>query len=145
MRRDYFTLDVETAGHETPVVRVEFDGPDGLLTTRLTDESGTTLDAADVDVAYRLRDPLDETANGVLAVANRYTGTFLFEIDVTAEVVLDLVEAARDSEDDADGEFRLVVSDGTTLLDIDVDTLLVYDENGGLLRRHSLVSSGVEL
>ncbi|MFD1515332.1 DUF5793 family protein [Halomarina rubra] len=144
MRRDYFTLDVETAERERPVVNVEFDGPDGLLAERLTDESGAPLDAADIDVSYRLREPVDESAWGVLAVSNRYTGAFLFELDTSADVVFDLVRAARDGEE-SDGQFRLVVDHDRPLLDVDVDTLLVYDENGGLLRRHSLVSSGVEL
>jgi hypothetical protein len=144
MRRDYFTLDVDTS-RPTPVATVEFDGPEGLLGERLTAESGDPLDAADVDISFRLREPMADDAEGVLGVSNRYTGEFLFELNATADVVLGLVSAARASDDDADGRFRLVVRHDTTLLEFDVDTLLVYDENGGLLRRHSLVSSGVEL
>jgi hypothetical protein len=144
MRRDYFTLDADTAG-EKPVVTVGFDGPDGLLRERLTDASGESLDADELDVSFRLREPMADDADGVLAVSDHYTGEFLFELNATADVVLGLVAAARECDDDDDGSFRLLVDHATTLLDVDVDTLLVYDENGGLLRRHSLVSSGVEL
>ena len=146
MRRDYFTLDVDTAGSK-PVATVEFDGPEGLLDERLTDESGAPIDADSVDVSYRLREPMADDASGVFALSDRYTGEFRFELDAVAEDVLDLVGAAREYDDEEGGQFRFVVRrhGDTTVLDIDVDTLLVYDENGGLLRRHSLVSSGVEL
>lgn len=144
MRRDYFTIDVDTASAK-PVVTVEFDGPEGLLDERLTDESGAPLDAESVDISYRLREPMADDANGVLALSDRYTGEFRFELNATADLVLGVVSAARAYDGDEDGRFRLVVEHDRPLLDIDVDTLLVYDENGGLLRRHSLVSSGVEL
>jgi hypothetical protein len=144
MRRDYFTIDVDTASAK-PVVTVEFDGPEGLLDERLTDESGAPLDAESVDISYRLREPMADDADGVLALSDRQTGEFRFELNATADVVLGVVSAARAYDGDEDGRFRLVVEHERTLLDIDVDTLLVYDENGGLLRRHSLVSSGVEL
>ena len=146
MRRDYFTLDVDTASSK-PVATVRFDGPEGLLDGRLTDGSGAPVDADSVDVSYRLREPMADDAAGVLALSDRYTGEFRFELDATAADVLALVDAARECEDDEDGRFRFVVrrAGDATALDIDVDTLLVYDENGGLLRRHSLVSSGVEL
>lgn len=145
MRRDYFTIDVDTTGAQ-PVVTVEFDGPEGLLDERLTDESGAPLDAEGVDISYRLREPVSDDAHGVLALSDRYTGEFRFELNATADTVLDLVQAARAADEEGDnGSFRLVVEHDRQLLDIDVDTLLVYDENGGLLRRHSLLSSGVEL
>ena len=146
MRRDYFTLDVDATGPK-PVATVEFDGPTGLLDGRLTDQSGTPVDADGVDISYRLREPMADDASGVLALSDRYTGEFRFEVDAAADDVRELVSAAREcDDDDEDGQFRFVVrQDGETALDIDVDTLLVYDENGGLLRRHSLVSSGVEL
>ncbi|MWG36898.1 DUF5793 family protein [Halomarina oriensis] len=145
MRRDYFTIDVDTTGPK-PVVTVEFDGPDGLLDERLTDESGAPLDAEDVDISYRLREPVADDAKGVLALSDRYTGEFRFELNATAGTVLGLVRAARAADEEGDDDsFRLVVEHDRPLLDIEADTLLVYDENGGLLRRHSLLSSGVEL
>ncbi|MFC6771847.1 DUF5793 family protein, partial [Halorubrum pallidum] len=45
MRRDYFELTVEGVddARATPLVRIDFRGPDGLLRDRLSDSDGDLL------------------------------------------------------------------------------------------------------
>jgi hypothetical protein len=150
MRRDYFTLDVDTAGEDgKPTVTIEFDGPSGPFEERLTDETGSLLDAAQVDVSYRLRTAeATPDGTGVLSLTNRITGDYVLEANVDAGVVLELVEAARaaESDDGEEGCYRVVVAttDERRLVH-EKSTLLVYDDSGDVIRRHSLIPSGVEL
>jgi hypothetical protein len=153
MRRDYFTLDVTDVDGEAetaPVVRIDFDGPSEQLTDRLTDDDdGELLSASEIDVAYRLHGPVnDEDTTGVVAVTNRVTGEFILELNAPARDVVRFVDAARayGKTTDTDTRFRVEVSvDGDPLTEYEKSTLLVYDPDGGLLRQHSLIPSGVEL
>jgi len=102
MRRDYFELTVEGVDDDThrpvtPLVRIDFHGPDGLLRDRLSGTDGTLLAADDVDVAFRLREPLStaDDSEGVVGVTNRYTGDFILELNETATDVLPFIHAAR--------------------------------------------------
>ncbi|MFB6084745.1 MAG: DUF5793 family protein [Halorientalis sp.] len=146
MRRDYFTLELRGVGDdpgEQPTVRVEYDGPSDELETRLT--PGT-----DLDLAFRFRTPVDSPdADGVLAVTERLTGDFVLEVNADADDILDLVDAAKaygQGESDAPGCYSLEIDvNGGDRYTTDKRTLLVYDDEGDLLRNHSLIPSGVEL
>lgn len=152
MRRDYFTLEVRNADPSTdgmPTVHIDFEGPNEQLVDRLTDDEDEPLDAAEVDVAYRLQDPVDaEEAAGVVAVTNRVTGEFILELNADAEDVLEFVRAARahgKESGDAD-RYRIEISlDGDPVASYDKGTFLIYDDEGGLLREHSLIPNNVEL
>ncbi|QLH77617.1 hypothetical protein HZS55_10040 [Halosimplex rubrum] len=150
MRRDYVTLDlrhVDRDGDRLPTAVLAYDGPSDLLEERLTDAGGDPLDRERVDVAFRLR-TVDDDATGVFSLTNRMTGEFVVEVNADAESVRDLVDAARrdDDPDDADGCYRVAVErDGEAVASYEKRTLLVYDDEGGLLRQHSLIPSGVEL
>ena len=156
MRRDYFTLDVRNLGADDtpddrgiPTVAIDFDGPDEQLTDRLTDESGDVLEAGDLDVSYRLHGPVDDDdTEGVVAVTDRVTGDFVLELNADAADVTRFVDAARAyGKDTDDGKrYRVELSiDGEPFAAYEKSTLLVYDADGGLLRGHSLIPSGVEL
>ncbi|MDB2225036.1 DUF5793 family protein [Halorubrum ezzemoulense] len=162
MRRDYFELTVEGVGNDAgsqspPLVRIDFHGPEDLLRERLSGgesediivETDDDLLAADqIDVAFRLREPLDEAdePEGVVGVTNRYTGDFILELNETATDVLPFIHAARDATDDGDARYRVEIDvDGERLVAYDKDTFLVYDQEGNLLRSESLIPSGVEL
>lgn len=153
MRRDYFDLTVEGVdddvdGPKTPLVRIDFHGPEGLLRDRLSATDGDLLDAADVDVAFRLREPLSsaDDPEGVVGVTNRLTGDFILELNETATDVLPFIGAARDSAGDEDARYRVEIDvDGDRLVAYDKGTFLVYDHEGNLLRNESLIPSGVEL
>jgi hypothetical protein len=152
MRRDYFTLDVRHVDGEDdrkPVVGLDFDGPSGLLDERLTDESGSSLDASEIDVAFRYTTSVDaDDADGVFSVTNRLTGAFILETNTDADPITRLIQTARSEEvADADGgryevEIRRQSGEKTVY---DKRTLLVYDADGDLRREHSLIPSGVEL
>lgn len=147
MRRDYFTLEVSNVEDDgMPTVDISFEGPPEQLRERLTDGDDEPLEPPDVDVAYRLRDPVDDPeAAGVVAIANRVTGAFILELDAQAEDVLAFISAARQSGDEGDRYRIRVAIEDDVLLDQEKDTLLVYEPDGELLRNRSLIPSGVEL
>ncbi|SFR40310.1 MULTISPECIES: DUF5793 family protein [Halorubrum] len=161
MRRDYFDLTVEGVGdgagsRSPPLVRIDFHGPEELLREQFSGgesdgadgEGDDLLTADEVDVAFRLREPLDEADDpeGVVGVTNRYTGDFILELNETATDVLPFIHAARDATDDGDARYRVEIDvDGERLVTYDKDTFLVYDHEGNLLRSESLIPSGVEL
>jgi hypothetical protein len=156
MRRDYFTLDVRNTGDDEgtgtpdiPTLAVDFDGPGDQLRDRFTDESGDTLDDEEVDVSYRLHGPIEDAGTGgVVAVADRVTGDFVLELNADAGTITRFVDAARTyGKDTEDGKrYRIEVAiDGDPFVAYEKATFLVYDADGGLLRGHSLIPSGVEL
>ncbi|RQG92548.1 DUF5793 family protein [Natrarchaeobius chitinivorans] len=156
MRRDHFTLTVsnidwvETDGEPSkPSVSIDFTGPSTMLRERLTDPNGDVLEAGETDVALRLQEPLGSDAAGVVSVTNRITGEFILELNEDAEDVLRFIRAARGygedaSDDEGRYEVRITVED-EHFVTYDKQTFLVYDDEGNLLRQHSLIPSGVEL
>ncbi len=157
MRRDYFTLEAENIDWidddgepAQPQVTIDFDGPGTTLRERLADVDGDLLAAEDTDVAFRLQSSPDaEDATGVVSVTNRATGDFVLELNEDAAAVLKFIRAARrygEHEPDTDGRYGVTLRiDGEELLSYDKQTFLVYNEEGNLLRKHSLIPSGVEL
>ncbi|MFB6178861.1 MAG: DUF5793 family protein [Halorientalis sp.] len=146
MRRDYFTLglrNVEDAADGQPTVHVEYHGPADAFDTRLTPEQA-------VDIAYRFQTPVDDSAaTGVFSIADRVTGEFVLEANADATDILMLIDAARaygERADDDTGCYSVrIAEDGRRLFETEKRTLLVYDNDGSLLRQHSLIPSGVEL
>jgi hypothetical protein len=140
MRRDHFTVVAEPA-RDPPAVAVTFDGPAGTLTERLADDGVPA--AEDVDVVLRLQGPVDDPETvGVLSLTRRLTGEYLLEANADAEELLGVVSAARDAENTY--AVRIERPADETVV-YEKETLLVYDEEGSLLRQHSLIPSGVEL
>jgi len=149
MRRDHFTVAARHVSSDEPTepaLTVEYNGPEETLTEQLTDTAGELFVADDLDAAFRLQDDRDdEDATGVFSLTHRITGGYLLEVNADADVVLPLVDAARDrGEDDARYRIRIERAGGEPLL-YEMDALLVYDNEGDLLRQHSLIPSGVEL
>ncbi|WP_435128530.1 DUF5793 family protein [Halobaculum sp. D14] len=157
MRRDYFELAVEHIDWvdtgdqpEKPHVYIDFHGPEDLLRERLTGSGDDLLDASETDVAFRLQGnhESDPDAAGVVGVTNRITGDFVLELNEDAEDVLTFIRAAREYGRAAgdDGRYRVEIDvDGEPLVAYEKETFLVYDADGNLLRRESLIPSGVEL
>jgi len=156
MRREQFALDVrnidwvETDGDpRQPLARITVSGNTEQLQARLTDVDGERLTADMVDVAYRLKASVEEdpTAVGVVGVANRLTGDFIFETNEDADDVFQFIKAAREYGREANTTDRYcieIVVDGETIT-FEKGAFLVYDEEGELLRSQSLIPSGVEL
>lgn len=148
MRRDYFESNVRNVDDEQalPVVEISFDGPSGELADRLVTDDGT-LDADGIDVTYRLQTAIDAAdASGVLSVANRLTGEFVLETGVDPDAIRSLIRAVKQADGEEENRYRVRITDGqgkSTLYD--KETLLVYDADGSLLRRRSLIPGGVEL
>ncbi|GAB3030461.1 DUF5793 family protein [Natronobiforma cellulositropha] len=156
MRRDHFTLSVSNidwveTGEQPrrPAVSIDFTGPATLLRERLTGPDGDLLEAHETDASLRLQAPLGEEATGVVSVTNRITGDFILELNEDADDVLRFVRAARgygEATSDEEGRYDVTITlDGEPFVSYEKRTFLVYDDEGSLLRQHSLIPSGVEL
>jgi len=145
MRRDHFTLAVEDAdpgAAAPPSLVLTYEGPAGDLTARLTAEGGLP-DGGEVDASFRLQDPIDAAgATGVFGLTRRLTGEYLLETNAGADAVRSLVAAARAEG----GAYRVRIErPGAGDVALEKETLLVYDPEGNLLRKDSLIPGGVEL
>ncbi|SFS71217.1 hypothetical protein SAMN04488556_2390 [Halostagnicola kamekurae] len=158
MRREHFTLDVSNVDWvdtdsepRKPEVSIEFTGPTTELRERLTGPDGTLLAADETDASLRLQSPLgsEDDVAGVVSVTNRITGEFILELNEEAADVLQFIQAARgygEHTAEDDGRYEVEISiDGDPFVSYDKRTFLVYDDEGSLLRQHSLIPSGVEL
>jgi hypothetical protein len=156
MRRDYFGLEIADtdwlegdADPTRPRLVIEFDGPESTLRERLTGHGDDPLSARETDAVFRLKTPLDDPdAEGVFSLTNRLTGDFVLELDEDADGLVEFVRAARAYGEHApdDARYEVVVAvDGEQVVAYEKRTLLVYDDDGNLLRNHSLIPSGVEL
>jgi hypothetical protein len=153
MRRENFDVHVsntEWVGSEgepgKPTVAIEFDGPSERLQSRLAGTAGTVVEANETDVNYRFH--ADSESEGVLSVTNRITGDFVLELNADSDGVLEFIRAARayGEHTEEDGRYRITVEqDGEQLLAHEKSTFLVYDDEGNLVRQHSLIPGGVEL
>jgi hypothetical protein len=147
MRRDNFAVGVSESG--TPTLDITYEGPPEELASHLTDDSGEVFDAERIDAAFRLQEPLDENGEttGVFSLTHRLTGAYLLEVNVAAEALLGLVEAARDAAETASYRIRIAAAsaDETDPVVYEMSALFVYDSDGELLRQRSLIPSGVEL
>jgi hypothetical protein len=147
MRRDHFTVAAESldpADADSPTLDIEYDGPEETLTAQLT-EDGDQIVASDIDAAFRFQDDHESAdAEGVCSLTHRVTGEYLLEFNTDSADILDLVNAAREETDDGSYQIRINRRDGEPIV-YELDALLVYDNNGNLLRQHSLIPSGVEL
>lgn len=156
MRRTNFTLEVhgvdwvdEDGDPQKPTVGIDFEGTVDALRDRLGRPDGTLLSASETDVTFRLQsDVNDADATGVVSVTNRVTGDYVLELNADADDVLSFIRAARryGEHADDDGEFAVDITvEGEALVSYDKTTFLVYNPDGELLRRHSLIPSGIEL
>lgn len=156
MRREQFSLEFTNVAWidadtdpEMPTLRVIFDGEESALDRRLRDTAGDRLDAEDIDVAVRLQgEPEEQSARGVIAVTNRVTGDYVLECNVGPREMLEFIVAGRRYGEQTDSSARYRVAIGLSdksLETYEKRTLLVYSEEGELLRKQSLIPSGVEI
>lgn len=152
MRRDHFTLTVDVAGEVAPPALVlTYEGPAESLTDHLTEENGLLEDEL-VDASFRMKsdDPeggdevVDEpgAGRGVFSLTHRLTGEYILEAGADAADVHSLIDAARAEG----GTYRIRIErpDGEAVVFV-TEALLVYDVDGNLRRKDSLIPSGVEL
>lgn len=157
MRRDYFSLEIGNVdwldGHgdpEKPRVTIDFKGPAKSLRSRLTGIDDEHLEAKETDAAFRLQPSAGEDdGEGVFGLTNRLTGEFILELNEDVETVMQFIRAARRygesvPDDDSWYQIRIRIGDDSVIT-YDKRTFLVYDDDGNLLRKDSLIPSGVEL
>ena len=157
MRRDYFTIEArdldwlsDDAEPEKPTMVITFEGPASLLEERITGLSTELLDDSEVDVSFRYRTDVDaEDAHGVISITDRVTGDYVLELNADSDEVQRFVRAARTygkrSGDETD-RYRIDLRiDGEQAVTYDKRTFLIYNRDGNLLRKHSLIPSGIEL
>lgn len=156
MRREQFSLEVsnirwfeEDGEPETPTLTVRFDGNAGELQDRIAGATGDVRDATETDVTIRLHGSLDDpTTEGVVAITDRVSGEYLLEFNVTLDDVLTFTRAARRFAERTDegARYRVrIIGETGAIATYEKRTLLVYSQDGELLRQHSLIPSGVEI
>lgn len=157
MRRDYFSLHVEgtewieTGGDpERPTVIIDFEGPASLLQNRLSSDTADFLEGTTIDVSFRyLTDREADDPSGVVSITNRMTGDYILELNAPGDRVLQFVKAAREFGRDSGengSQYRIAVQvDSDPIVSYNKRTFLVYESDGTLLRKQSLIPSGVEL
>lgn len=155
MRRDQFSVEIrgleaeeEGADPPRPEVVIDFRGDTDTLVDHLTGPDGDPLGAEETDVSLRLLGSVDDDPRGVFAVTDRLTGDFVLELNVDAADVFDFVRAARRYGEHAgdDGRYRVEIRvEGEPYVAYEKTTLLVYNDEGDLLRKESLIPGGVEL
>ncbi len=156
MRREQFSLDFtnvawvdEEDTPSLPTVIVAVDSGDPSVESRLKDSRGDWLAASDIDVSVRLQEAPDlPEATGVVAVTNRVTGAYGLECNVDVGDFLEFVTAARryGEQTEEPHRYQLEITTGDTeVASYQKRTLLVYSNDGELLRQHSLIPSGVEI
>lgn len=156
MRREQFSLDFtnvawvdEEGSADLPTMAVSVDLNHSSIDSRLKDSQGEWLEASDIDVSVRLqKGPDHPDATGVVAVTNRVTGEYGFECNVDVGEFLRFVTAARryGERTEAPHRYELKITTGETeVAAYQKRTLLVYSNDGDLLRQHSLIPSGVEI
>jgi len=150
MRRDHFTVAVLDVDSGLPTLTISYDGPEETLTEQLSDGAGELYDASAIDAAYRLQGSLtDDDAVGVFSLTHRITGEYLLEVNVDAAEMLSLIKTARDIDEDdelQDTSYSIRIDrESQDTIVYEMDALFVYDDDGELLRQHSLIPSGVEL
>lgn len=140
MRREDFTIESELDGVAT--LRVTFGGTPESLRERL-DSDGVNRDATDFDVAYR---HTPREGDGILGVTDRMTGEFIFEAAVSEATIETLVQHARADDSEDEPRYRLRIDPGDDdPMTVDKRTLLVYDADGSLIRKQSLIPGSVEI
>lgn len=148
MRRDKFTVSVRTdaTGTDNPALDIEYTGETDTIAEQFTGDGGVRYETDEIDAAFRLQGPREkEDVTGVFSLTHRVTGDYLLEVNVDAERILDLVRIARDTDDDTGSYHVHVEGTDADIVHHELDSLLVYDSDGNLLRQHSLIPSGVEL
>lgn len=147
MRRDHFTVtatNIDRDSGAVPTIDVAYSGPAGTLTARLESDTGDIPEGDELDAAFRHLSPHDEAgATGVFSLSRRLTGDFVLEANADADAIGAVVDAARDGDE---AEYRIRIQrPGADDVVFEKETLLVYDDEGSLLRQHSLIPGGVEL
>jgi hypothetical protein len=144
MRRDHFTITAKEESGEAPRLVISYDGPTEPFERSLTDDTADPYRGDVIDAAFRLREPFDaEGATGAFSLTHRITGEFLLEANADAEDISSLVRGAAERGDE-ETSYRIHIECNDPV-EYEMDSLLVYDEDGNLLRQHSLIPSGVEL
>lgn len=156
MHREYFSLEVKNVDWvdneddpDQPAFKVEFDDGRERLLELFSGSNGDLLDADEIDFTYRLQSGVDDPdAHGVVALTDRLTGDYVCELNAPASDVLPFVSAARRYCEKVGDDARYVVTfivDDEELIEYEKQTFLVYGPDGDLLRKHSLIPSGVEI
>lgn len=131
---------------QQPVLEVKVNEEVSSLGERLPWDDCRVI-SKDLDVTFRFQSG-PEDKEGVMAISNRLTGEFILEVNAGAVDVMEFVSAVHRYAERTNGDARFrtqIIDENETLVDLEKRTLLVYAENGELLRKQSLIPSGVEI
>lgn len=157
MERTEFTVEVShTEGDETdpdpqaeqPTLHIQFDGSTAKLRELLSERLREGMDATEIDISYRSSQRTDHPNAGVLTLSDRVTGAPILEVEAAPDLIASVVQTVRANAEHSGGDARYqleIGTDATILTTFERELLLVYDADGTLRRRVSLIPSGVEI
>ncbi len=131
-----------------PVIRLHFDGDRQQLVQILFANLRRTATSEEIEVSFRLLPPFDGPQRGILSLSDQVTGAYLTEVPLEARAVESLSKAVRAyaTQTEHDSAYQVEIRTPTSVVTVfETDLLAVYDPDGTLLRRQSLLPPGIGL
>ncbi len=131
-----------------PVVRLHFSGDRRQLVQILFANLRRAATSEDIELSFRVLPPRDGPQRGILSFSDQVTGAYLTEVELEARAVEALSKAVRAyaTQTEHDSAYQVEIRTPTSVVTVfETDLLAVYDTNGTLLRRQSLLPTGIGL
>lgn len=132
-----------------PALCITYDGWSAEARDQFTENGGNLVPEENIDVAFRLQSSSDTAdTTGVLSLAHRITGELLLEVKADASLISNFVNAVNRYAKtvDTDHYYSVQLRTGSELIGTyEKRTLLVYANDGTLLRHRSLIPTGIEI
>lgn len=155
MRRDKLSVELvnahcpERSEPRPPRFVVRFDGPEAELASQFHNPGGSVYTPEQLDVSFREQPPSNgPPSTGVFSVSDRLTGEFLFEVNASTGLIGAFSDAVRRYAEtiDAPPQYEVALwAAGTERAVFTKDTFLVFQQDGTLLRHHSVIPTSIEL
>lgn len=132
-----------------PILKIHWLPSQTQTTSPLAGPIGRGQNQAVIDVTFRYQTSVSATdAKGILGVSNNVTGDFIVEVSTDAELIQQVISAARRYRDSTNGETAYILrlsNKKSMLATFEKRVLLVYAPDGTLLRHRSLIPAGIEI
>lgn len=133
---------------QIPCLHSQFGGSEEKLADRFRAPDGGHYTPDEIDIFYRHQSTEPPVESGVLGLADRLTGEYILEMTTSPQLIEKLIYAVKQygKRTDTTPQYQIDLRTETDqLATLKNDTLLVYGTDEPLLRRQSLIPSGIEI